>query len=178
VRRANENHSGHSRRRTRAGQGVRGGKIPLCRGGNLCPAEARIVAAHSCSQGRKFLHFLPRRSQRSYHAGARTQNRGRKRVSIWLLDVNILVARFWETHVFHWKVRAWMESHEQEAGQPAPSRRLEWSEPSPIRRFPLTLRGLPKPSIGLERACGRIPTTISGPTAYPSQMLVLKACLG
>lgn len=41
-------------------------------------------------------------------------------MSIWLLDVNILVARFWETHVFHWKVRAWMESHEQEGWATCP----------------------------------------------------------
>jgi toxin-antitoxin system PIN domain toxin len=34
-------------------------------------------------------------------------------VTAWLLDVNVLVARFWEPHVFHRKVRAWMASHEQ-----------------------------------------------------------------
>jgi uncharacterized protein len=33
-------------------------------------------------------------------------------VTAWLLDVNILVARFWEPHVFHRKVRAWMVGHE------------------------------------------------------------------
>jgi hypothetical protein len=35
-------------------------------------------------------------------------------VSVWLLDVNVLVARFWQPHVFHRKVRAWMASHENE----------------------------------------------------------------
>jgi toxin-antitoxin system PIN domain toxin len=41
-------------------------------------------------------------------------------VSVWLLDVNILVARFWETHLFHWKVRAWMASHEHEGWATCP----------------------------------------------------------
>jgi toxin-antitoxin system PIN domain toxin len=35
-------------------------------------------------------------------------------VNIWLLDVNILVARFWQPHVFHLKVRAWMADHEED----------------------------------------------------------------
>jgi hypothetical protein len=41
-------------------------------------------------------------------------------VSVWLLDVNILVARFWETHVFHKMVRAWMASHEHEGWATCP----------------------------------------------------------
>jgi hypothetical protein len=41
-------------------------------------------------------------------------------VSVWLLDVNILVARFWETHVFYKKVRAWMASHEHEGWATCP----------------------------------------------------------
>ena len=41
-------------------------------------------------------------------------------MSVWLLDVNILVARFWETHVFHKKVRAWMASHEYEGWATCP----------------------------------------------------------
>lgn len=41
-------------------------------------------------------------------------------MSVWLLDVNILVARFWETHVFHKKVRAWMASHEHEGWATCP----------------------------------------------------------
>jgi len=34
-------------------------------------------------------------------------------MNVWLLDVNVLVARFWEPHVFHHKVRSWMASHAQ-----------------------------------------------------------------
>jgi len=41
-------------------------------------------------------------------------------VSIWLLDVNVLVARFWVPHVFHGKVRAWMASHEKEGWATCP----------------------------------------------------------
>jgi toxin-antitoxin system PIN domain toxin len=41
-------------------------------------------------------------------------------VSVWLLDVNILVARFWDTHVFHKMVRAWMASHEHEGWATCP----------------------------------------------------------
>jgi hypothetical protein len=41
-------------------------------------------------------------------------------VSIWLLDVNVLVARFWEPHVFHLKVRSWMASHEREGWATCP----------------------------------------------------------
>jgi toxin-antitoxin system PIN domain toxin len=41
-------------------------------------------------------------------------------MSVWLLDVNVLVARFWETHVFHRKVRAWMTSHEHEGWATCP----------------------------------------------------------
>jgi toxin-antitoxin system PIN domain toxin len=41
-------------------------------------------------------------------------------VSVWLLDVNILVARFWEEHVFHQKVRAWMASHERDGWATCP----------------------------------------------------------
>ncbi|MGO9340737.1 MAG: TA system VapC family ribonuclease toxin [Terracidiphilus sp.] len=41
-------------------------------------------------------------------------------MSIWLLDVNVLVARFWEPHVFHRKVRAWMASHENEGWATCP----------------------------------------------------------
>jgi hypothetical protein len=41
-------------------------------------------------------------------------------VSVWLLDVNVLVARFWKTHVFHRKVRAWMASHEHEGWATCP----------------------------------------------------------
>jgi toxin-antitoxin system PIN domain toxin len=35
-------------------------------------------------------------------------------MSLWLLDVNVLVARFWERHVFHEKVRNWLNEHESE----------------------------------------------------------------
>jgi len=41
-------------------------------------------------------------------------------VNVWLLDVNVLVARFWEPHVFHRKVRAWMAGHEQEGWATCP----------------------------------------------------------
>jgi uncharacterized protein len=41
-------------------------------------------------------------------------------VNVWLLDVNVLVARFWEPHVFHRKVRAWMASHEREGWATCP----------------------------------------------------------
>ncbi len=41
-------------------------------------------------------------------------------MSVWLLDVNVLVARFWEPHVFHRKVRAWMASHEREGWATCP----------------------------------------------------------
>jgi hypothetical protein len=41
-------------------------------------------------------------------------------VSVWLLDVNVLVARFWAPHVFHRKVRAWMASHEREGWASCP----------------------------------------------------------
>lgn len=41
-------------------------------------------------------------------------------MSVWLLDVNILVARFWEEHVFHQKVRAWMASNEREGWATCP----------------------------------------------------------
>jgi uncharacterized protein len=41
-------------------------------------------------------------------------------MSVWLLDVNVLVARFWEPHVFHGKVRAWMASHEHEGWATCP----------------------------------------------------------
>jgi hypothetical protein len=41
-------------------------------------------------------------------------------MSVWLLDVNVLVARFWEPHIFHRKVRAWMASHENEGWATCP----------------------------------------------------------
>ena len=41
-------------------------------------------------------------------------------MSVWLLDVNVLVARFWEPHIFHRKVRAWMIRHEQEGWATCP----------------------------------------------------------
>ena len=41
-------------------------------------------------------------------------------MSVWLLDVNVLVARFWGPHIFHRKVRAWMASHEQEGWATCP----------------------------------------------------------
>jgi toxin-antitoxin system PIN domain toxin len=41
-------------------------------------------------------------------------------VSVWLLDVNVLVARFWEPHIFHRKVRSWMASHEREGWATCP----------------------------------------------------------
>jgi toxin-antitoxin system PIN domain toxin len=41
-------------------------------------------------------------------------------MSVWLLDVNVLVARFWEPHVFHRKVSAWMASHEREGWATCP----------------------------------------------------------
>ena len=41
-------------------------------------------------------------------------------MSVWLLDVNVLVARFWEPHIFHRKVRAWMASHEHEGWATCP----------------------------------------------------------
>jgi hypothetical protein len=41
-------------------------------------------------------------------------------MSVWLLDVNILVARFWEPHIFHRKVRAWMAAHERESWATCP----------------------------------------------------------
>jgi hypothetical protein len=41
-------------------------------------------------------------------------------VSVWLLDVNVLVARFWESHAFHRVARAWMASHEQEGWATCP----------------------------------------------------------
>ncbi len=47
-------------------------------------------------------------------------------MNVWLLDVNVLVARFWETHIFHLKVRAWMIKHEQDV----------WAT------WPITLAGL------------------------------------
>lgn len=36
-------------------------------------------------------------------------------MNVWLLDVSVLVARFWETHIFHRRVRCWMNEH---AGEP------------------------------------------------------------
>lgn len=41
-------------------------------------------------------------------------------MSVWLLDVNILVARFWKTHVFHTRVRQWMDSHEKDGWATCP----------------------------------------------------------
>jgi uncharacterized protein len=41
-------------------------------------------------------------------------------MNVWLLDVNVLVARFWEPHVFHRKVRAWMASHDRESWATCP----------------------------------------------------------
>ena len=41
-------------------------------------------------------------------------------MNAWLLDVNVLVARFWEPHVFHRKVRAWMASHERDGWASCP----------------------------------------------------------
>jgi toxin-antitoxin system PIN domain toxin len=41
-------------------------------------------------------------------------------VSVWLLDVNVLVARFWEPHAFHLKARAWMAGHEREGWATCP----------------------------------------------------------
>jgi toxin-antitoxin system PIN domain toxin len=41
-------------------------------------------------------------------------------VNAWLLDVNVLVARFWEPHIFHQKVRSWMARHEQEGWASCP----------------------------------------------------------
>ncbi len=41
-------------------------------------------------------------------------------MSAWLLDVNILVARFWKPHVFHARVRNWMDSHEREGWATCP----------------------------------------------------------
>ncbi len=41
-------------------------------------------------------------------------------MSVWLLDVNVLVARFWERHVFHRKVRTWIASHERDGWATCP----------------------------------------------------------
>ena len=41
-------------------------------------------------------------------------------MTVWLLDVNVLVARFWEPHIFHRKVRAWMASHDHEGWATCP----------------------------------------------------------
>lgn len=41
-------------------------------------------------------------------------------MSAWLLDVNVLVARFWEPHIFHRHARAWMASHEQDGWATCP----------------------------------------------------------
>jgi uncharacterized protein len=45
-------------------------------------------------------------------------------VSVWLLDVNVLVARFWEPHVFNRKVRTWMSQHEKEGWATCPITQL------------------------------------------------------
>jgi toxin-antitoxin system PIN domain toxin len=45
-------------------------------------------------------------------------------VTPWLLDVNILVARFWERHPFHGKVRTWMDSHESDGWATCPITQL------------------------------------------------------
>lgn len=41
-------------------------------------------------------------------------------MSLWLLDVNVLVARFWKPHDFHQTVRAWMANHEREGWASCP----------------------------------------------------------
>jgi uncharacterized protein len=41
-------------------------------------------------------------------------------VNVWLLDVNFLVARFWEPHIFHREARAWTAKHEQEGWATCP----------------------------------------------------------
>ena len=41
-------------------------------------------------------------------------------MTAWLLDVNVLVARFWDQHVFHQKVRAWMRRHERDGWATCP----------------------------------------------------------
>lgn len=41
-------------------------------------------------------------------------------MSLWLLDVNVLVARFWKPHVFHQKARAWLAIHEREGWATCP----------------------------------------------------------
>lgn len=42
----------------------------------------------------------------------------------WLLDVNVLVARFWEPHVFHERVRKWFNSHQHEGWATCPITQL------------------------------------------------------
>jgi len=41
-------------------------------------------------------------------------------VNAWLLDVNVLVARMWESHTFHREARIWMARHEQEGWATCP----------------------------------------------------------
>jgi len=45
-------------------------------------------------------------------------------VSVWLLDVNVLVARFWEPHAFHLKVRLWLNQHAHEGWATCPITQL------------------------------------------------------
>jgi uncharacterized protein len=45
-------------------------------------------------------------------------------MSHWLLDVNVLVARFWERHVFHQKVRNWFDMHAHEGWATCPITQL------------------------------------------------------
>ena len=42
----------------------------------------------------------------------------------WLLDVNVLVARFWDRHPFYAKVRTWMDSHESDGWATCPITQL------------------------------------------------------
>jgi uncharacterized protein len=41
-------------------------------------------------------------------------------VTAWLLDVNVLVARFWKPHTHHQIARAWMAQHEHEGWATCP----------------------------------------------------------
>jgi uncharacterized protein len=45
-------------------------------------------------------------------------------VTPWLLDVNVLVARFWDRHPFYAKVRTWMDRHESDGWATCPITQL------------------------------------------------------
>jgi uncharacterized protein len=45
-------------------------------------------------------------------------------MNVWLLDVNVLVARFWEPHAFHQKVRLWLDEHAHEGWATCPITQL------------------------------------------------------